>query len=47
LWSRAVHLAGEAARLVEVGQVPDDGRSAPAQEVAAGPEAHESTGGGG
>ena len=34
----AVHLAGDAARLLEVGQVPDDGRSASVQEVADGCE---------
>ena len=36
--AQAVHLAGETARLLEVGQVPDDGRSTPVQEVAHGRE---------
>jgi hypothetical protein len=35
---QAVHLAGDTARLPEVGQVPDDGRSAPVHEVADGRE---------
>ena len=34
----AVDLAGDVARLLGVGQVPDDGRSAPVQEVAHGRE---------
>jgi hypothetical protein len=34
----ALHLAGDVARLLGVGQVPDDGRSAPVQEVAHGRE---------
>jgi hypothetical protein len=34
----AVHLAGDLARLLGVGQVSDDGRSAPVQEVAHGRE---------
>ena len=33
-----VHLVGDAARLIKVGQVPDDGRSALFQEVAHGRE---------
>ena len=36
--AQAVHVAGETARLLEVGEVPDDGRSAPVQEVADGRE---------
>src|SRR3712207_7428358 len=32
--AQAVHVAGDLARLLEVGQVPDDGRSAPVQELA-------------
>jgi hypothetical protein len=36
--AQAVHLAGDTARLLEVGEVPDDGRSAPVQEVADGRE---------
>ena len=34
----AVHLASHAACLLEIGQVPDDGHSAPVQEVAHGRE---------
>jgi hypothetical protein len=36
--AQAVHLVGDAAGLLEVGQVPDDGRSPPVQEVAHGRE---------
>ena len=36
--AQAVHPAGDTARLLEVGEVPDDGRSAPVQEVADGRE---------
>jgi hypothetical protein len=36
--AQAVHVAGETARLLEVGEVPDDGRTAPVQEVADGRE---------
>jgi hypothetical protein len=35
----AVHLAGDAACLLDVGQIPDDGRGATVQEVAHGREA--------
>jgi hypothetical protein len=34
----AVHLASDVARLLGVGQVPDNGRSAPVQELAHGRE---------
>ena len=34
----AVHLVSHAACLLEIGQVPDDGHSAPVQEVAHGRE---------
>jgi hypothetical protein len=36
--AEAVHVAGETGRLLEVGEVADDGRSAPVQEVAHGRE---------
>jgi hypothetical protein len=36
--AEAVHVAGDTARLLEVGQVADDGRSAVVHEVADGRE---------